>query len=1246
MAEKTMTLGQLYKDYASRGARQKKAATVLNQIDWLTCNAEFDPISGMPTPMPLTKFIFRVARRDMTNDDFPHDRLWHLVDHCSEAVVRLIRNLNENPARDHEIMHIRQVKELDAPSFVKLSTRPGRNIREKLSSNPYLQAVKQYMSVDLAENRLFKAFLRRLYELLELRYEMMKAVRGDTAEAHPLMDEINRWLRSDVADEISDWENTPPNNTLLSHKDYKKVWDAWRWMLTLDEDVNRDYSMNDEPEMRRRENLVRFWDEYALAWKRADNVRMAEVPLFFDYDKFEIKVWGDSDVIPLVDNGIRLMEIGDLKASARIGCRGNSGQIRRPKEISDPACVDLTWLSPRYAIDDKIRTLPVRLIWQNWAEKPEDAALAKNANGVAKNVAFSLFGADAIWQHPDTTTIAFADLFAGADCKAPDELQWRAAHASAEELNRIFTNETIVWLMPDGISEFDLKVIRGNLNAAFKNAQPLPRSIAAIYEKVDFTMLPRKLIQMRGYGVLVLDTTDDGVLATKMTAKYSKELERKVPSTLGYYWERNPSVLLTDETVRQSALSEIDYIDENGEYRAKSKQKVEWQQFNKDELLRRGDLGDFGYVVNLTTSPVVGGLKAYKLQQEAGDLPLWRDNLPLLSIEVYKDGLPSNFYLVGNKTGSVVPVANGEEVAIRVEEEFSLPVNQPYYSLPLHQGSGNRKLNFAAYIRPEHIIKEEDVGGKSIRCKLKLTYKYGADDPYKLVFYPISKSKVKIRPMRVEWRRHSEQMQKIDLPVPGFPTPKTWDELQMYPNRNHDGTNNLLEELQIRLDPIFKDEEAFLIDRSVNYRTNVVRKYRKQGVVKRLLRDYCFVTVEGNDIYCHFSNFVEESFSPQELKEGDDVYLQVTKYTDKRTQESRYKGEYISVRSEFPYEAIRNAVFSRIATGDARSRTLQWERSQAENPYFRAIEIALSRSMFYVYTIWNNGRSLRDADAPNDFRQFMAKAINRIAELMNDESVPERVSNKALKFLCCLHVDAFNFTGSIMRDAVYSTQGDDFNRFSSCFPYVMGNLDLPEQNQLFAGVLERTGRKSPYPLRVISILSWRSCRAIENLTVDEASHICEDLISELGIDYDLLTNKLDKRRVQSRMAYGIRGRKNVTLEEAATEERRQQCATMTMHLELLLAMLRTRSSADPDVKKIFQLHASYNNRFTKAVQDIGKMVLNKRYELKTRLALNVQKPTGNKLPDLLYALQQYLTGNTGANAISIVGISDDDDDEE
>ncbi|MBR3924748.1 MAG: hypothetical protein IKJ45_16650 [Kiritimatiellae bacterium] len=263
---------------------------------------------------------------------------------------------------------------------------------------------------------------------------------------------------------------------------------------------------------------------------------------------------------------------------------------------------------------------------------------------------------------------------------------------------------------------------------------------------------------------------------------------------------------------------------------------------------------------------------------------------------------------------------------------------------------------------------------------------------------------------------------------------------------------------------------------------------------------------------------------------------------------------------------------------------------------------------------------------------------------MNDEGVPEHIRNKALKFLSCLHVDAFDHTSTLMRDAVYSTRGDDFNRFCSYFPYVMGNLDLPEQNQLLANVLERTGNRASHPLKVISILAWRSCRAIENLTAAEANNICEDLISELGMDYDRLVSKPGEGFVRSLMNHGIRGRKNVTRDDAVKEVRRQQCAILTMHLELLLALLRTRGASDPEVKKIFQLHASYCDRFTKVVQDIGKMVLNKGYALKTRLSLNLQKPSGNKMPDLLYALQLYLTGNTGANAISIAGVTDDDED--
>ena len=65
------------------------------------------------------------------------------------------------------------MRELDANSFIKLSNRPGRTIREKLASKQYMQAVCRFQFIDLPENRLLKAFLRHLAELLELRRDCL-----------------------------------------------------------------------------------------------------------------------------------------------------------------------------------------------------------------------------------------------------------------------------------------------------------------------------------------------------------------------------------------------------------------------------------------------------------------------------------------------------------------------------------------------------------------------------------------------------------------------------------------------------------------------------------------------------------------------------------------------------------------------------------------------------------------------------------------------------------------------------------------------------------------------------------------------------------------------------------------------------------------------------------------------------------------------------------------------------------------
>jgi predicted component of viral defense system (DUF524 family) len=128
---------------------------------------------------------------------------------------------------------VHAVRELDANSFIKLSNRPGRTIREKLAGKPYMQAVRRFQSVDLPENRLLKALVRHLAELLELRRDCL----GHEDEILP---KIQTWLRSEEVQAIGNWNNLPPNNTLLAHRDYRRVWDAWRWLQSLDDDLAGD----------------------------------------------------------------------------------------------------------------------------------------------------------------------------------------------------------------------------------------------------------------------------------------------------------------------------------------------------------------------------------------------------------------------------------------------------------------------------------------------------------------------------------------------------------------------------------------------------------------------------------------------------------------------------------------------------------------------------------------------------------------------------------------------------------------------------------------------------------------------------------------------------------------------------------------------------------------------------------------------------------------------------------------------
>ncbi|MBX7166864.1 MAG: hypothetical protein K1X74_11090, partial [Pirellulales bacterium] len=97
-------------------------------------------------------------------------------------------------------------------------------------------------------------------------------------------------------------------------------------------------------------------------------------------------------------------------------------------------------------------------------------------------------------------------------------------------------------------------------------------------------------------------------------------------------------------------------------------------------------------------------------------------------------------------------------------------------------------------------------------------------------------------------------------------------------------------------------------------------------------------------------------------------------------------------------------------------------------------------------------------------------------------------------------------------------------------------------------------------------------------------------------------------------------------------------------LELLLGLLRTRASANPEIRMLLQPHQKVTKDLAKQVERVTEIIAHSNVPLVSRVQINLQKPEGDRTPDLLYALRLYLTGDDGANAIHIKSISDNDDD--
>ena len=190
-----------------------------------------DRRTGETLPRPLREVLIAVADTVATGiRPRPADDLHRAAVLCHDAIRRIIASPKSHLVRHHEQRPVYALRELDGRCMMWMARQPGRNIREKLGGKKHALGVVRRFSLDTHENRV----LRRLIDTLMRRIRPQIDAKNAFDERGPCDDEqqavfamCRRALESDLAG-VRVSEDPRPNNVLLGDADYSRIWRAWQ----------------------------------------------------------------------------------------------------------------------------------------------------------------------------------------------------------------------------------------------------------------------------------------------------------------------------------------------------------------------------------------------------------------------------------------------------------------------------------------------------------------------------------------------------------------------------------------------------------------------------------------------------------------------------------------------------------------------------------------------------------------------------------------------------------------------------------------------------------------------------------------------------------------------------------------------------------------------------------------------------------------------------------------------------------
>ena len=1247
----------------------------------------------------IDKSHYREVKKDVVS---------RLIENCIEAIRTIADNMRENIIRENIKMPVYKVKEINSYGLQWLSRRPGRNIREKISnSNSQMMAVRRRMSLDTGENRLYIAFLKDLIDHLEIKTGKMpsKNQRNDEVMYYSQLLSI---IRAPEFEEIKQWENLPPNNTLLSDKHYKVIWKCWNELKQLD-----DWLLNLSFKV---DICLCTLFYYEMIVKISQSCRVTQLPLETKFDEYSIcnefeplicmncegKTFtiSKTERIITIDYPNKLIVLSFNEDNLIV----EIDQVIEKETVVSQASISryITWILSKLKIKPDTllfnhsplsSTKISKLIIDPFSIRPKYINQDGNVLDMSGRLMYQrhvIETSDRVYER--TVPCDQSSMILLNDATSSFTVTTAIENGSGTQMNKLirlldnyFSTNELTFVFPDIYNEFQLSLVHKSSRLIAPKVHSFPRSIGAAFSYM-LTPVFKKQFKSRDF-LLIVDFDKDDLSIALVQGIFDSELKKEIPKYNGVIWERHPCISYSlkeeSETIKD-LLTQNGCIDSDEIYELmgcdglkSEKERIAFSSYDHDAFLLSSSVSESvnDYKINITDkinefiirhksiihnsniiilsissnlfykgnysfeyTNIENTLIGCKICNELSDKTskaLWRDHLPELAIKQ----LYGKFSLVSNET--VIPEFNVEK-KIGISKTFMLPKGRLSYHFELVQSDANSKVSYEAVVKHRAFPLKEDT-----ECRLDMTYQYGAEEPYKLLFIPIGKDATFIE-AKVSWERIVDYPFE-KLTAPSFIPYQSWNDMRHYCGFN--GEEDLIDEFIYKLN-VIKNGYMCIDLRDYDYILNGAKGYRS----------FCLqLDYNGQKAYFVFNeNNADKTKIPKH-------------FTDEQRKRLQFNFEKASVisfdidssKKRYTIDLTRNlrgySIWSSKGKGyacyrtinvDGQSKTIAFFQDEFINPdefntnvSHISFEISQYKGMLRAKNILNEGLSsnrnmkvyhaqhIRKGNTPSQFLcngrfHFLMITLFTGRKYITDYDCPlelkdafnNSIKNWLMMFIKCdddwKRMRIFNLISLVASDIgenyyilahkYLEEYKNGYGKLPDYIGYALDNGTSEHQQSLLNDILSLKEEK------VVCILSkglWGNEDLIKNIPIDITLNFFDVAVDYLGVLLNEVKN--DKRKAKD----------------------------ITMCLEYVLCVFRLRSYNDSDLNRRLSLN---NNKVKKLYRYVESLIENK-IEIHSFLSLEIKnKGVYKDVPDILYALLLFITGAEGAGDIKIAGLSLDD----